>query len=81
MAAILATNDGTLVVDLGHNDKFTDEAAHPWNSLSTVLTYHRIRVCNLGVTNQGGVPLSRAMHIMVLKHRQLVSGHASDVRP
>ena len=69
-AEILSANDGLLIVDLGNNGGLSDEAVRPWNSLNTVLTYHQIQACNLGV-NLKGVPLRRKLHYMISKSCKL----------
>ena len=50
LANVISDTKGILVVDLGHNDGFSGEAGHPWNTLNTVLDYHQILACNLGVS-------------------------------
>ena len=69
-AEILSANDGLLIVDLGNNGGHSDEAMRPWNSLNTVLAYHQIQTCNLGV-NLKGVPLRRKLHYMISKSCKL----------
>ena len=69
-AETLSANDGLLIVDLGHNGGLSGEAARPWNSLNTVLSYHQIQTCNLGVTHKG-VPLKRKLHFMISKSCKL----------
>ena len=64
-AEILSANDGLLIVDLGNNGGLSGEAMRPWNSLNTVLTYHQMQTCNLGVSLKG-VPLKRKLHLKVM---------------
>ena len=70
MAEVLARNNGLLIVDLGNNKKISGEAAHPWNALNSVLDYHMIQACNLGITLQG-LPLMRKIHLMISKSCEL----------
>ena len=69
-AETLSANDGLLIVDLGHSGGLSGEAVRPWNSLNTVLPYHQIQTCNLGVTHKG-VPLKRKLHYMISKSCKL----------
>ena len=71
LAQVISDSDGTLMVDLGHNGKHQNEAQHPWDTLSAVLTYHQVQICNLGITDKHGVPLSRKLHLLISKHRTL----------
>ena len=41
----LSKNNGLLIVDPGHNKGISGEAAHPWNTLNSLLTYHQIHAC------------------------------------
>ena len=56
--------DGLLIVDMGHNSGTSGEAAYHWSTLNSVLGYHMIQACNLGVTFKG-LLLMGEIHLIV----------------
>ena len=77
MTKVITAGKGVIIVDLGHNDKFSGEASYPWNTLTASLTYREVQACNLGISVSGR-PLRKKMYLLISNHCELPDLHTCE---